>query len=533
MALRPGARLPMEKNEAYVARAAEEMIARHDLLVPYFNGEPRLRKPPLSYWLVIAADRLGGGDGRITESEARAPSGLGALLLALSAWGVAGAMFGRRTALVAGLLVAGCGGVTDYGNSARPDMLYAGLCGLGTWSWSAASRRAALSGRARHSAACTGPRLWSLAGWVAMGLAMLTKGPQLPLMLALGIAAGLFAAGRKRQIRPTLSPLLGPLVMLLVSGVWFVLVLRAQPQAAGVWWSQLASRAEVSPDAGGDGGMFGLRLPDLTYPVSLAQLLLPWSVFYVLSLLYPWLGPRPRRPQAVILWWTLLLPLLLLAFTHRYFYMLPVVPVAAALAAAAAVHLVNRAVARGQVLSWKLILAGHAVALAVVAVVLSRRHVPPSFAQLGTLTIVAAAVYLLWLFLPRKRPQPPSLPSLAALACLGVVLFGTCGREALLWRNDRARLKAFLQEVAVIVPGNDTIAGWRDRWALATYYLQRNVPVLNQQDDLARLAAPDGLWLLVMPDERPPLPAASRQRLSSRSAQLWWLPPGGAKSLSP
>ncbi|CAN5226939.1 hypothetical protein BH18GEM1_BH18GEM1_00760 [soil metagenome] len=35
---------PLEYHEAYVVQTAEEMRQRTDWVVPYFNGEPRLRK---------------------------------------------------------------------------------------------------------------------------------------------------------------------------------------------------------------------------------------------------------------------------------------------------------------------------------------------------------------------------------------------------------------------------------------------------------------------------------------------------------
>jgi 4-amino-4-deoxy-L-arabinose transferase-like glycosyltransferase len=41
-----------DANEAFYVQTPREMLERGDWLVPYFNGQPRLNKPPLSYWLV-------------------------------------------------------------------------------------------------------------------------------------------------------------------------------------------------------------------------------------------------------------------------------------------------------------------------------------------------------------------------------------------------------------------------------------------------------------------------------------------------
>ena len=52
--------LPPDEHEVLVLRTATEMHARGDWIVPYFNGEPRLNKPPVSYWLTAAVATLGG-----------------------------------------------------------------------------------------------------------------------------------------------------------------------------------------------------------------------------------------------------------------------------------------------------------------------------------------------------------------------------------------------------------------------------------------------------------------------------------------
>ena len=48
--------VPLETHEAFVARSAEEMFAGDSWLVPRFNDQPRLKKPPLSYWLVMVIE---------------------------------------------------------------------------------------------------------------------------------------------------------------------------------------------------------------------------------------------------------------------------------------------------------------------------------------------------------------------------------------------------------------------------------------------------------------------------------------------
>ena len=78
--------LPLiDRDEPRFAEASREMIGRADYIVPYFNNQLRLDKPPLAYWAQIASYRIFGEN----DFAARFPSVVAAALTALSifAWG--------------------------------------------------------------------------------------------------------------------------------------------------------------------------------------------------------------------------------------------------------------------------------------------------------------------------------------------------------------------------------------------------------------------------------------------------------------
>src|SRR3982750_4636048 len=78
--------LPLiDRDEPRFAEAAREMIERGDYIVPYFNNQLRLDKPPLAYWAQVASYRIFGEN----DFGARFPSAIAAALVALSifAWG--------------------------------------------------------------------------------------------------------------------------------------------------------------------------------------------------------------------------------------------------------------------------------------------------------------------------------------------------------------------------------------------------------------------------------------------------------------
>src|SRR5205823_13546206 len=62
------------------------MIERRDYVVPYFNNQLRLDKPPLAYWTQVASLKIFGE----SDFAARFPSAIAAALVALSifAWGI-------------------------------------------------------------------------------------------------------------------------------------------------------------------------------------------------------------------------------------------------------------------------------------------------------------------------------------------------------------------------------------------------------------------------------------------------------------
>ena len=75
----------IDRDEPRFAEASREMIERGDYIVPRFNNQLRLDKPPLAYWAQVASYRIFGEN----DFAARFPSAIAAALVAMSilAWG--------------------------------------------------------------------------------------------------------------------------------------------------------------------------------------------------------------------------------------------------------------------------------------------------------------------------------------------------------------------------------------------------------------------------------------------------------------
>lgn len=91
---------PDEPRDAEIAR---EMFVTKDFVVPTLNGQAFLEKPPLFYWLVCAASRL---KGKVTETTARFPSALFAVLGMLVTFYLGKNVFGKNAGFLSALLLA-------------------------------------------------------------------------------------------------------------------------------------------------------------------------------------------------------------------------------------------------------------------------------------------------------------------------------------------------------------------------------------------------------------------------------------------
>jgi 4-amino-4-deoxy-L-arabinose transferase-like glycosyltransferase len=194
--------LPDEGRYAEVARA----MLGGDPIVPRLDGLPFFHKPPLFYWIGMAAMRLFGPHA----FGARFGSALGAWLMgaALLLW--MRHRFGTRTGTT-GLAVLATTPFFFLGAQyANHDMLVGGLV------------TAAVLALARAVEAPSGvDARWQAGGWALCALAVLAKGLIGFVLPALVIAPWLLARGRWRQVLGLLHPR-GLLLFALIAAPWFV-----------------------------------------------------------------------------------------------------------------------------------------------------------------------------------------------------------------------------------------------------------------------------------------------------------------------
>ena len=449
--------LPADDHEVLVLRTSQEMQQRDDWVVPYFNGEPRLNKPPMNYWLTGLTAAIAGQAGSVAPWHGRLPSliaGLGVIVVMV----VLGTrVYGMRAALYGvGLFVTSAGYFT-YTHDARPEMLYAFFCTVGL-----ACSMVATSINTRPRTALV------YLMWLSYALAILTKGPQLPLMFILAsVVFIVFVQGRGIRALQHLQPISGLVIVAALTLPWW-LALEQRLAAAQVANSQLAG---------------SLLVPDLS------NLLNGYYLYRPLQLLLPWLPLIPvawvaalrvrdeYRETSVFLALTIAVTVAILSFgvQQRYFYMLPVLPIMCLLAGRG----IDRLVADNGV-GFRLII-GLQGAIIVGAV--SWIHWANDRLQFFAAVIAAAIAAGL---IGRTMTPLRFSGTAVALAVLIGANFVEFADSDLFWSADRRNKHALAQSIAATVVPDASLVTLNLTPAVYVYATGRSIPRRQSTAELDR-----------------------------------------------
>ncbi|WP_422928016.1 ArnT family glycosyltransferase [Singulisphaera sp. PoT] len=317
-------------HEAFVAQAAREMVASGDVLVPTMGGRPWLEKPPLAVWLVALTDRVTGSSA---EWQARFPSALAGVAVALGVAILAAYRFGSTVGLLAGLVQATTTWTMIRGRLAEADMLLACLI---TWTVLAFDRM-------RDEVDEASRKLWRWAFFAGIGFTSLAKGIGFGAALVLAAVALVLAWDRDREGLRDLRFIRGWLLSAGIALAWPLLVLLRHPNALSLWSLHVTDRVAARPEhfAGGPWWQYG---PALLWQV------LPWTPLALIGAWRSWKRAldQPRGGDR-LLWAWAVGPIVLLSLAtvkngHYAIYALPPWSVWAALSL---VRIGSRLLARG------------------------------------------------------------------------------------------------------------------------------------------------------------------------------------------
>lgn len=226
-----GGRSLNEPDEGRYATIAQEMIQRGDWLVPHLWYVPHLDKPPMTYWLVAASMSVFGQN----EWAVRLPLALAGMAGVLLAYLFARRMAGERAALWAALILQSSMLYFVMARMLTTDIFLTQFIGWAIYcfwrSWQSLEPVAEANARAARGKGSF--LLWHVAGWVAMGLGFLTKGPiSLAVPLVASLALAIYRYRDKVRLKALgLSTLIGVLAFVAIALPWFLLVFQRVPKA--------------------------------------------------------------------------------------------------------------------------------------------------------------------------------------------------------------------------------------------------------------------------------------------------------------
>lgn len=301
-----------DPDEPRTAQITSEILSTGSWAVLHENDARYVEKPPLAFWLAAACSLSAG---RVTEFTVRLPSSLAAVLGVVVAFFLGRALFGRRIGALAALVLTT---TQDYFMEARwahPDMIW-------TFFLTAAGLFFYLAYRSE------GAWGWLAAFYVALGLAILTKGPAALLMAFLAVLLFLATTGDLRFLL-RVRPLWGLPLAILPSALW----LMAYAASAGEPFPVQQALLEIGRRA-----VHGMHHAHLFGHVltSLAIEFVPWTLFLPGALwhTFPRRGQR-RDPQNAYLYsWALaIFSVFAMSAEKRGVYLLPLLPFLAILVA--------------------------------------------------------------------------------------------------------------------------------------------------------------------------------------------------------
>jgi 4-amino-4-deoxy-L-arabinose transferase-like glycosyltransferase len=273
----------LDDADATHAQAAQAMLRTGDWVTLHVDGVRYMEKAPLPYWIAAVSLRVFGD----TALAIHLPLALAMLGLALLGYGWSRQAFGERAGLYAGVFVLTSVGTFLFTRMFIPEALLSLLLGFALY----AMLRVLSPGEARA-------RLWAHGLWLALALAVLTKG-FVALVFFLGAAAVFLAwSGQARRWREV-CPFSAVVLAVVVAAPWHVLAgLRNQGGAEGhgFFWFYFVNEHLLR--------FLGRRLPrDYNkLPAALywslhGVWLFPWSLFVPAALLQAW---RVRQARLAV-----------------------------------------------------------------------------------------------------------------------------------------------------------------------------------------------------------------------------------------
>jgi 4-amino-4-deoxy-L-arabinose transferase-like glycosyltransferase len=206
---------PVDRDEPRFMQASRQMAESGDYVDIRFQDHSRYKKPVGIYWLQNASAAVTGTGPDAPIWVYRLVSVLGGIVAVCATFATGRSLFGARAGLIAAVALAGTFGLCFEARIAKTDAVLLATAVIAQ----GALASLYLAGQNARPA----PRAAFWLFWVAEGAAILVKGPIVPLLGALTVAA-LVLLDRDRRWLRSLKPAAGLAVAALVAAPWIVAI---------------------------------------------------------------------------------------------------------------------------------------------------------------------------------------------------------------------------------------------------------------------------------------------------------------------
>jgi 4-amino-4-deoxy-L-arabinose transferase-like glycosyltransferase len=466
---------PLNNHECFVSVTAREMLESGNWVLPTCNGENRLQKTPLSYWLVAGLAKI---TGRVDEFTARLPSvifgvlSVAAILYFVNQW------LSFRISVISGCIWATSAGFVIYAHNARPEMILTFLILLCFLSFYSAINKP----NKRKQV------IYTLVFWTSFALGNLAKGPApLPLVLIpLFFYVSIF---RRWKSLLNWASVAGLIIFLVIVLPWPLAIAHKLNWDLTLWKKEFVDRffGDYSPG----------NKPIYYYLLNMFLLILPWSAFLPMALAAPFFKVwNKKRPAMQFLWLCFVADLVFITISagKRQHYILPIMPAVAILIGiliedmAFVLKAYTQKYARG-------VLRNHIV-VEVGAIITVTIYVAKVYPQLllGTIVLGIAAIVLtaiIAVLFARGKP---------AFAC-GAIFAGVVVVVMIAYvvfvnpLNYNQPSREFTQIVVEKVPPSENLVAYKSASTRFVHYFGRRVPEIATESETYKLYS-KGCWVV-------------------------------------
>jgi 4-amino-4-deoxy-L-arabinose transferase-like glycosyltransferase len=446
-------------QESRVAETAREMVISQQWMLPHFNGELRLQKPPLTYWTTALSFHSLG----IHEFSLRLPS----LLFGLATIAIIFIWLSRRvdkqTGFVAALILLSSFIGMRYFRSAEADATLIFFITLSLMTFDNLSQVTTPSQR----------KAWGRLMMLSVGLAFLTKGPA-------GIAIPALSAilwGWRREdlgFKTVLSDGIAWALLIITAFAWYLWIIFAMPDIASQFFNKQLDETFISGSH---------QQPIYWYLLHAVEFFSPWGILILPAIWFYW---RLRTDHSLIrlamTWLMVVFVLLTLTVNKQTQYALLLLPPVSILLAYYFVHATQ---------VWQRIHRWIGLLLALIVVVLFTNIV---WRQGSSLSIISLGAFFLLPFVVFKFWQIRLMDSLLSVALVWALSSSTIYLLVEQYFNNSeekqdikqlAQQSKQLRPMLQFSPGNGAIS----------FYSGDIVPEITHQQLEAKLHDAQPIWV--------------------------------------